>query len=67
VKKYGGEKPPQPSRQTVSPEVRDIEDRLRTHLGTKVNLHHSENGGSIVIHYFSDEELNTLLTRILKE
>jgi hypothetical protein len=32
-----------------------------------VNLHHGKKGGSLVIHYYSDEELNSLVGKILQE
>jgi ParB family chromosome partitioning protein len=51
----------------VSPEIRSIEERLRDGLGTKVNLHHGPKGGTLVIHYYSDEELTTLISQILKD
>jgi ParB family chromosome partitioning protein len=44
----------------VSPETRQIENRLREALGTKVNLFRSRRGGRIVIHYYSEEELTTI-------
>lgn len=38
-----------------------IEERLRSSLGTRVRVNHGKKGGAIVIHYYSDEELDTLL------
>jgi hypothetical protein len=35
-------------------------------LSTKVQLKHGKKGGSITIHYYSDEELNTLLDLLLQ-
>lgn len=55
------EKPP------LSPEFHALEERLRSHLGTKVNLSEGRKGGSITIHYYSDEELNALVGLILGE
>jgi ParB family chromosome partitioning protein len=67
VRKYSGivRKPPAKSRE-LSPEMIEIEDRMRSALGTKVSLHPGQKGGSITIHYFSDEELNRLIDQILK-
>ncbi len=45
----------------TSPEVSDLEAKLRTRLGTKVNIHRRKNGGSVVIHYYSEEELNHII------
>jgi len=48
-----------------SPDVSDIEKRLRASLGTKVSLKHGKKGGSLTIHYYSDEELDALLEKLL--
>ena len=42
-----------------------LEDELRQALGTRVLLHRGGRGGSIIIHFYSDEELNTLVDRLL--
>ena len=47
--------------QPASPEISDLETKLRNHLGTKVNIHRRKNGGSVVIHYYSEEELNNII------
>ncbi len=44
-----------------------LEDRLRTRLGTKVNLNPRGKGGTLVIHFYSDEELDALARIILGE
>ncbi len=66
VRNLGGTKTPRPTKQDTSPEIKAIEERLRNVLGTKVTLRHGKNGGSLVIHYYSDEELETLLEQIMK-
>jgi ParB family chromosome partitioning protein len=67
VRKYGGTQQKGPSTaKGLSPEMAAIEDRMRAALGTKVSLHPGQKGGSITIHYFSDEELNRLIDQILK-
>jgi ParB family chromosome partitioning protein len=48
-----------------SPEESDLEDQLRQELGTRVTLKRTKRGGSLVIHFYSDEELNTLIDRLL--
>ena len=42
-----------------------LEDELRQALGTRVLLRRGGRGGSIIIHFYSDEELNTLVDRLL--
>ena len=61
VRRFSGSKPRQSSKRPVNPEIKALEERLRTKLGTKVTLRHGRKGGSITIHYYSDEELETLL------
>jgi ParB family chromosome partitioning protein len=56
---------PAPSKRT--PEESDLEARLRQSLGTRVSLRRARRGGSLVIHYYSDEELNALVDRLLRE
>lgn len=65
VKKMGGQKTPLPQPKTTSPEVTALEERLRASLGTKVTLRHGRKGGTVTIHYYSDEELDSLLERLL--
>ena len=50
----------------ISPETRALESRFREALGTKVNLKRSGEGGRIVIHFYSDEELDALYERIVE-
>ena len=49
----------------VDPEIDRIESRIRDALGTKVELRRQKSGrGKLVLHFFSDDELNGLLSRI---
>jgi ParB family chromosome partitioning protein len=48
-----------------SPEEAAIESELRDALGTRVSLKRSQSGGRLVIHFYSDEELNALVERLL--
>jgi len=43
-----------------------LEDRMRRTLGTKVSLFRSKKGGTIVIHFYSEEELDAIYRRIVK-
>jgi ParB family chromosome partitioning protein len=67
VRKFSGEKPPRKPRPAPVPEVAELEDRLRTSLGTKVTLRSGRKGGTVIIHYYSDEELNALMGRLLND
>lgn len=66
VRKWGGEKLKSKSKPRRSPDVADVESRLRASLGTKVSLKHTKKGGTVTIHYYSDEELDALLERLTK-
>jgi ParB family chromosome partitioning protein len=67
VRKLSGEKPVPIPKPAPTPEITALEERLQNALGTRVNLHHRRNGGTIVIHFYSDEELNALVDMILQE
>ena len=55
----------------ADPNIKLIEDRIRTRLGTKVSLRHSSDGdtleGKLIIEYYSEEELNSIMSAILGE
>ena len=48
-----------------SPEEKALESDLREALGTKVNLRRSGDSGTLTLHFYSDEELNALVERLL--
>lgn len=67
VRKFSGEKAKNlPAEPRISADVKDLENELRTILGTKVTLKHSDQGGTVTIHYYSQEELESLIDRIKK-
>ena len=41
-----------------------LEERLQSSLGTKVDLSKGRKGGKLTIHFFSDEELESLIDRL---
>jgi len=63
VNKFKGKKRPKPPKKDPkSPELKSLEEELQSSLGTKVRLTRSKSGkGTITIHYYSDEEFNTLI------
>jgi len=66
VKRWGGEKKPPLLKKSISPEVAELEKRLEDSLETPVKLRYSKGkGGTVTIRYYSDEELNKLLERLL--
>jgi ParB family transcriptional regulator, chromosome partitioning protein len=65
VRRLTGEKQVPAEKPAPAPEIIALEERLRAYLGTKVNLNPRRKGGTLVIHYYSDEELDDLLGKIL--
>ncbi|NQV88666.1 MAG: ParB/RepB/Spo0J family partition protein [Parcubacteria group bacterium] len=45
----------------VDPEMKNIEERFAQSLGTRVSIERKENGGKIMIDFFSNDDLLTLL------
>ncbi len=67
VRRLSGERPkPRAVRKRSADEI-DLENKLRESLGTRVTLKRGKKGGSLVIHFYSDEELNALIDRLLGE
>jgi len=48
----------------LDPQLKEIEDKLIGILGTKVKLSKSGKGGRIIIEYYSQEELDSLISKI---
>jgi ParB family chromosome partitioning protein len=67
VRKLTGHKPEPAAEKTIDPNIQELEERLRSKLSTRVTLHHGKKGGTITIHYFSDEELEGLIDTLLGE
>lgn len=67
VRRLKGEKPATKAKPAPLPDILALEERLRSALGTKVNLRHSKKGrGTLTLHFYSDEELNSLLDKLLE-
>jgi ParB family chromosome partitioning protein len=67
VQRLSGERPKPPAARKRSAEEASLENQLRESLGTRVTLKRGKKGGSIVIRFYSDEELNALVERLLGE
>jgi ParB family transcriptional regulator, chromosome partitioning protein len=65
ARKLSGQRPVPKKKPRRSADVADVEKRLRASLGTKVALKAGKKGGTLTIHYYSDEELEALLERLL--
>jgi ParB family chromosome partitioning protein len=67
VRRLTGERPaPRPPRKRPPEEVA-LEEKLRQALGTRVTLKRGNRGGSLIIHFYSDEELNAIADLILDQ
>lgn len=49
---------------TLDPETQELEERLTETLGTRVSIEKRENGGKILIDFFSPEDLHAILDLI---
>jgi ParB family chromosome partitioning protein len=67
VQKMSGARPQPRSATVFHSELRELEDRLRASLDTRVKVNHGPKGGSIIIHFYSDEELDHIVQKIIHE
>jgi len=65
VRKLAGQKPIKAKKPIRSADVNDVEKRLQNSLGTKVALKHGKKGGTVTIYYYSGEELDALLEKLI--
>ena len=66
VRKLLGERVQKTGPREPDPEIAAIEQRLQDALGTRVAVRNGRKGGSVVIHYYSDEELNALIATLTR-
>jgi ParB family chromosome partitioning protein len=67
VRKLAGTRPASKEKSPLLPEVKELEDRLRERLNTRVSLNPQTRGGKVVIYYYSKEELDYLVDILLGE
>jgi ParB family chromosome partitioning protein len=67
VRKLSGEKPARKAKPAAAPELAELEDKLRSSLGTKVSLRSGRKGGTVTILYYSVDELNALRARLFND
>ncbi len=65
MRKLGGQKPIKAKKPSRNADVNDVEKRLQRSLGTKVALKHGKKGGTVTIYYYSGEELDALLEKLI--
>ncbi len=66
VRRLSGERRKSSPPRKKSADLSDVEEKLRQALGTRVTLSSSARGGRIIIHFYSDEELNAMVDRLLE-
>ena len=64
-KRMEGQKPKPKPAASLSPELSELESMFRQSLGTKVNIQGGEEEGKVIIHYYSDEELQAIYEAIV--
>ena len=70
VRRLNADKPQARERKSadgVSANTRSLEDKMRRALGAKVNLYRSSRGGKVVIHFYSEDELDAIYNRIVQD
>ncbi len=67
VRKFGGERQKKKGKTAVEPEISALEERFRSQLGMRVNVDHHGDKGKIIIHYYSNEELNQFIEHFFIE
>jgi ParB family transcriptional regulator, chromosome partitioning protein len=68
IRQMMGHRTARPASKTrKSAEVVSLENNLRESLGTRVNINRGRKGGTIVIHFFSDDDLNALADKLSGE
>jgi ParB family transcriptional regulator, chromosome partitioning protein len=58
-------KPEPKPRPTLPPELADLQNKFEGRLGTRVDIQKSGKGGRVVLHYYSDEELQAIYDAIV--
>ena len=68
VRRFGGERVRRSgkARARHTPEEVALEEELRQELGTRVQLRRGRRGGTLTMRFYSDEELNALVERLLR-
>ncbi len=60
-------KPTPKRKKTLSPELAALQTRFEQTLGTRVHINKDAKGGKVIIHFYSDEELQTIYETIVRE
>jgi len=66
VKKQNNKKDKNKRKPDIDPSILEIEEKLKSFLGTKVNLQHHKNKGKIIIEYYSNDEFDRIIDLLIK-
>lgn len=61
------DKPQMPKADKYTPHLKNLKTRLENHFGTKVSINDKNNKGNIKIEYYSNEDLNRILSLIYQD
>jgi ParB family chromosome partitioning protein len=67
VRQMQGRQAPRPASPARQAETEAVAEQLREALGFKVAVRRGRKGGTITIHFYSDDDLNTLTEAIVKQ
>ncbi|MCS6910559.1 MAG: ParB/RepB/Spo0J family partition protein [Anaerolineales bacterium] len=67
ARQYQGHKPSSSAKAPPDPDREALANRLRQALGFRVTVRRGRRGGTVIIHYDSDEDLNTIANAILRD
>lgn len=66
VKKQNNKKDKNKRKPDIDPSILEVEEKLKSFLGTKVNLQHHKNKGKIIIEYYSNDEFDRIIDLLIK-
>jgi ParB family chromosome partitioning protein len=66
VRRMMGKRKRKTSPNRLPPDLRVLEKQLKETLGTRVTIKRGRRGGQVLLYYYSDEELDAIINRLLK-
>ena len=66
VRRLLGKRTTKPAPARLPPDLRALQRKLQEAFGTRIDLRRAKRGGTLVFHFYSDEELDALADHLLK-
>ena len=66
VRRLLGKRTTKPAPAKLPPDLRALQRKLQEAFGTRIDLRRAKRGGTLVFHFYSDEELDALADHLLK-